>query len=185
MNAILQTVLQSEALRAACERMLAILADGAVKGLIVLGLAALVAFGLRRATAAARHLVWALALGGLVALPFFSLLVPQWEIGLLPRVSGAERSAVEPAPSHATTAFPASSIRQSGGGPAVSPMTTAGTPSVINDPGPAAPSMAKLPIPPVTQAVGVWLLGVLLALLPMLLGHAGAAPVARDRAVEG
>jgi len=49
------------------------------KSTLLLGAAALGAHAMRRASAAARHLVWALALAGLTALPALALLLPRWQ----------------------------------------------------------------------------------------------------------
>ncbi|HSU13979.1 M56 family metallopeptidase [Longimicrobium sp.] len=53
------------------------------KSTLLLGAAAGGARALRRGSAAARHLVWALALGGLMALPALVLLLPDWKPALL------------------------------------------------------------------------------------------------------
>ena len=50
------------------------------RGTVLLVLAALAALALRRASAAARHLAWALALGGMLALPALTLAAPRWEL---------------------------------------------------------------------------------------------------------
>jgi beta-lactamase regulating signal transducer with metallopeptidase domain len=50
------------------------------RGTVLLALAALAALALRRASAAARHLAWALALGGMLALPALTLAAPRWEL---------------------------------------------------------------------------------------------------------
>src|SRR5205085_3237581 len=50
----------------------------------MLGLATLIAFALRRAAAASRHLVWSLAIVGLLALPLLSLALPAWQWSVLP-----------------------------------------------------------------------------------------------------
>ena len=70
-----------------CIHALAILADSAAKGIILLTLAGLITLTLRRASAAARHLVWALALTGLLALPALSLILPKWQLPILPQGS--------------------------------------------------------------------------------------------------
>jgi beta-lactamase regulating signal transducer with metallopeptidase domain len=46
---------------------------------------------LRRASAASRHLVWTLAVCGLVALPPLGALLPRWEAGWLPPAPAVER----------------------------------------------------------------------------------------------
>ena len=51
-----------------------------VKGFVVLGVATLMTLALRRASAAARHAVWALALLSLLALPFLSSALPSWRM---------------------------------------------------------------------------------------------------------
>ena len=60
-----------------------------LKSTVVLTAAAVVAFSLRRASAAARHMVWALAFGALAALPLLSILLPRWKIEVLPAPPGA------------------------------------------------------------------------------------------------
>lgn len=60
------------------------LVAASIKGILVLISAAAVCFVLRRAAAAARHLVWSLALTGLLALPLLSLGLPVWQIAVLP-----------------------------------------------------------------------------------------------------
>ena len=60
------------------------LVAASVKGILVLISAAALCFVLRRASAAARHLVWSLALTGLLALPILSLVLPVWQIAVLP-----------------------------------------------------------------------------------------------------
>ncbi len=50
----------------------------AVKSTIVLAAAGLASLALRRASASARHLVWALAFAGLLALPLLTRALPEW-----------------------------------------------------------------------------------------------------------
>jgi beta-lactamase regulating signal transducer with metallopeptidase domain len=50
------------------------------RGTVLLVLAALAALALRRASAAARHLAWGLALAGMLALPVLTLAAPRWEL---------------------------------------------------------------------------------------------------------
>jgi beta-lactamase regulating signal transducer with metallopeptidase domain/HEAT repeat protein len=55
-----------------------------VKGALILSVAAMIAFVLRRSAAASRHLVWSLALASLFALPLLSLVLPAWQWSPLP-----------------------------------------------------------------------------------------------------
>jgi beta-lactamase regulating signal transducer with metallopeptidase domain/5-hydroxyisourate hydrolase-like protein (transthyretin family) len=57
--------------------------DAIVKATVLLGLAALAAVILRRASAAARHCLWLCALGGLILLPAISCVAPRFEIPVL------------------------------------------------------------------------------------------------------
>ncbi len=61
-----------------------VLVDVAIKSVLVLGVTAAVAFGLRGASAALRHQVWAVALGGLLMLPVLSIVLPHWQLAFLP-----------------------------------------------------------------------------------------------------
>lgn len=57
------------------------------RGTLLLAAAALAALALRRGSPAARHMVWALALGAMLALPAASLLMPEWEMPFVRVVS--------------------------------------------------------------------------------------------------
>ena len=73
------------------------------KSTLLLGAAALGAHAMRRASAAARHLVWALALAGLTALPALAFLLPRWK----PAALAALRPAVSDGGQWAAAAGPA------------------------------------------------------------------------------
>jgi HEAT repeat protein/beta-lactamase regulating signal transducer with metallopeptidase domain len=68
------------------------LADAILKATLLFATAGLVSLALRKATAAARHLVWTLALVSAMALPVLSLALPRWQ---LPVVTLAFSAAVE------------------------------------------------------------------------------------------
>src|SRR5258708_19356173 len=52
----------------------------ALKGTFILLGACVLSVGLRRASAAARHLVWTVAFAALVLLPVLSIAVPRWTV---------------------------------------------------------------------------------------------------------
>ena len=64
--------------------LLALLAIVAFKGALIFLLAALVTGLMRRASAAARHAVWTLALAAALILPALFALVPSWQVPVLP-----------------------------------------------------------------------------------------------------
>lgn len=57
-----------------------LLVDSAIKGGVVLLLAAVIALLLRRDSAATRHLVWQVSIVGMLVVPVFSAVLPQWRI---------------------------------------------------------------------------------------------------------
>src|SRR4051812_34059862 len=71
-----------------------VLVGSTVRATILLAFACVAAALLRRASAAVRHRVWALALCGLIAVPVASLL-PGWQ---LPRLAAPARFATAPSP---------------------------------------------------------------------------------------
>src|SRR5437762_11134185 len=57
-----------------------LLLDSSLKGATLLTLALILAFALRKASAAARHLVWLGAMAALLVLPILSGLLPGWRV---------------------------------------------------------------------------------------------------------
>ena len=72
--------------------------DTLIKTTILLALVACAAHLLRRRSAALRHLLWALAIAGLVALPVFATVVP-FRLAILPS-RAAESTVVSSVSSH-------------------------------------------------------------------------------------
>ena len=69
-----------------------LLVDSAVKGTVLLVLAAVAALMLRRDSAATRHLVWLLAMVAILVVPVLSVMLPQWRV--LPAWASSPRPAV-------------------------------------------------------------------------------------------
>ena len=65
------------------------LLDALIKVTILLGAAAIISLSLRRASAAARHMVWTFALCGAVVLPALSMALPRWQLPLVTLASPA------------------------------------------------------------------------------------------------
>jgi len=150
--------------------MIAILADAFVKATVVLLLAAGASLLLKRSTAALRHLVWALAFVGLLALPVASAIMPDWRLAAWPRLD-------------VPVTFDAHQIPTD----AVDPIGA--TPSLVGDPpappAPLAPSSVSAPVrwrlqPDWTALViPVWLGGMLLVLGALAIGLARIAWLGR------
>ena len=85
-----------------------LLADSAVKGLALLVVAAIAAIFLRRDSAAARHLVWLLAMVALLVVPVLSALLPQWRV--LPEWAGIPQEPVVVAANPPAIARPADGV---------------------------------------------------------------------------
>lgn len=60
----------------------AALLDAALKSFVVLAVAVVACLGLRGASAAARHLVWYLAIASLLVMPLISPILPSWHRAL-------------------------------------------------------------------------------------------------------
>jgi len=106
--------------------MIAFLGDAFVKATVLLLLAGLVTVFLRRSPASLRHLVWALACGGVLALPLASALLPNWSLAGWPRLDvpvafNAERitpPATPPDPTPVARVVPTVQAHQASSAPA-------------------------------------------------------------------
>ncbi len=106
---------------AAAELALPVMLDAAIKGAVILVLTALIVLAMRRASAAARHLVWLLGILGMLILPALSAALPGWHI--LPNwaVNASTRVLAQP-----TVVRGASCLVRSATGNRTSPARTAG-----------------------------------------------------------
>src|SRR5262245_5591915 len=71
---------------AAAVQLLPPLADAAIKGVVVFGVAAVAVALLRRRSAATRHAIWAGAVAAQLTLPGLSALLPAWRVPLVERL---------------------------------------------------------------------------------------------------
>ena len=180
------------------------LLEFAWKGTLLLALAALVAWALRRASAAHRHLVWACALAGLVALPILLLLLPNWNVRtpVLDRVApgfGLLATAVQaPAgPGTRPNALDSEALenpieaKERAHSMTSDPSATPPLAGESGTPAPSAsvsadrtPSAARPPVPWAGIAFTLWAIGALAVLATFVSGHVllrmllrGARPV--------
>lgn len=134
--------------------------DVALKSVILLVGAWALALGLRRASAAARHWIWSLAMAGLLVLPVLSFVVPEWRIGLLPQP--VVESVTEPAASAPSTDLVAPASRSIHfDRELTSPVSGASAAS------PRSESVAR-PLDWVRPVFAIWMLGLGLIVIHML-----------------
>src|SRR5262249_54218202 len=119
--------------------------DAIVKASLILGITALVAASLRRASASARHLVWMLGLVSALAVPALSIVTPRWELPIV-RIAQAPEATAPLHSGGSDDAFVAPSPRVR---PAPSAAAVPSTPSPRT---PFEPSPAQI-------ALAVWALG--------------------------
>jgi beta-lactamase regulating signal transducer with metallopeptidase domain len=135
--------------------------DLAVRAIVVLSLTWIVVALLRRQSASLRALVWAVAFGGLLALPALSRIAPAWHVGIWPSPARVEVVAAEP-----ESALPLATDEASAASPDV-PASRDLSRSPTWRVSPASPTPPAQPIDWTRAALAVWALiaGVLLARL--------------------
>ena len=157
-------------------RWLGLLAEYSIKTTAVLSLALVLAFFLRRGSAALRHFVLSVFLVGLILIPLLPSLHWGWETRLLPARASAndEAPALEPAAGTGMILEPAVDVM----GGAAYPTFPAGQAQ-----GPAAGRTASASSP--ARSLGnvlpkIWAAGLIVLLLRLALGLAGALRLSRE-----
>lgn len=165
-------------------RLLVALVDTGAKGLILMAAAGLAAAAMRRNAAAARHLVWMLALCGLLLLPIVSLMMPKWTLPILPALEAPvpATNATPLPPNPAPQPTPSNYVTAPVDAPATTPPNA--TPMTALQPARATQTAATPPAPapnPVNLpawALILWLAVAILSIAPFI---AGIIAVARLR----
>jgi beta-lactamase regulating signal transducer with metallopeptidase domain len=146
------------------------------KATFILAVAGMVAFALRRGTAAARHAAWALALGGIVALPLVAGVVPSLPVSFLPALAVEQGTGAESAGAAVEVSRPALPPMS---GLLLSTVAEGATP--LREPALASPIPGELSA--ATVAVRLWLAGLILFTAVALLGRLHVWHVARGASV--
>ncbi|HMI44030.1 MAG TPA: M56 family metallopeptidase, partial [Gemmatimonadaceae bacterium] len=162
---------------------LPVLIDAALKGAILVLIAAVAAYLLKNRSAAARHAAWTAAVIGHLAIPALVLLLPAWKMPLLPAASWMRPEAAAPiiAPSVTNGKPTGDAGKQAVSATAGAISTEARNSNVATAPQPASTAVITRPgIIPIVAAI--WLAGVLLVLLRLAFGTWRVGQLARDGA---
>ncbi len=183
------------------QRSLPVLVDGALKGGVLVLVAAIAAYLLRNRSAAARHAVWTAAVIGHLAIPVLAVLLPQWRMPILPEASWMRTASASTADAasprngaptvDATSPARSSSTQETGpsipGTPASGPSEVKSTSSSETRTSPATITAATItdgggarPVLPMLAVL--WLGGAVLVLLRLALGTWRVGQLARDGA---
>src|SRR5262245_6590562 len=165
--------------------MIAILVDAIIKATVLLLVAGAGTWLLRRSSAALRHLVWALACGGVLVLPIASAVLPNWRIGGWPRFDAPVAFDLHEVPALTVDEPAAPPPTPTAQSPDAAPSATSVTPqptpvlagvaTTASDLAPAAaPGAVRFTITTDWTAwvVAIWLSGVAAVLILMVLGLA-------------
>jgi beta-lactamase regulating signal transducer with metallopeptidase domain len=153
---------------------LAFLADNALKGAVVIAIAAVVAWMLRRNTAAVRHSVWSAAIAAQLVIPVLSAVLPTWRVPVIPQPAWI-------APTEPALSAPNDGI-------ASAPVTPVVTEQVQQTPAENAPANTtetgtltaarRWNLSPIVVLAGLWLLGCVAVLVRLALGTATVSRMA-------
>lgn len=175
---------------------LALLGTTAIKATLILAVASALALAMRHSAASTRHLVWATSLAGIILLPALNVVLPGWYVALpgansvralgarlLPGPEASFKVTTHPTAPPAVqvpsrTAVAKSRATTTGSvvakGSSMDPMDAPSFKASIQD-----ASVSDGPPSPATILLEIWLAGVLVALLPVVIGRVQLARIAQ------
>jgi beta-lactamase regulating signal transducer with metallopeptidase domain len=166
---------------------LPVLFDGAIKGAVLVVIAAIATYLLRGRSAASRHAVWTAAVVGHLAIPALVLVLPSWTMPLLPSTpwmaaSGPTASALSPGEPTTTIGDAGRVSQKTPASPGVEPTDPAASAKSASQFPPTAAADARVRPPTVQIVAAIWLLGALLVLLRLAVGTWRVGQLAREGA---
>jgi beta-lactamase regulating signal transducer with metallopeptidase domain len=169
---------------------LGLLLDSALKGVLLVGAAAIATYFLRNRSAAARHAAWTAAVIGHLALPAITLLVPGWQLPFLPSPPWLAPAAVQPVATQNATVSPINEVKTQASPPAVSGPTAAPSTSTGASPNtvaPNTPSASRFSFSRLTILAALWIFGAVIVLLRLAFGTVQVGRLARGgaRVIDG
>lgn len=144
------------------------------KGILILGVTALVVYTMRSSSAAMRYLIWCTGVLSLMLLPLFASALPDWEIGLIPNKTQAESYYAAPTWEDVDESWTASSVSPA---PAPTPRARVEQ-SVVASSTPAWYGQLSS-LHWTVWLFGIWMTGVLIILARLTTAHIGATMLVR------
>ena len=160
------------------QNLLPVMADAAMKGAILVLIAAIAVYALRRKSAASRHAVWSAAVIGHLAIPVFMLLLPAWRMPLLPAAPWMRAESSQPIVAKSDAAAPgiaAQPVKGTVANTATENAPVRTEPTVSSSISPSQSAAVVSPGAPLSLSTfgivaTIWLIGAALVLLRLAFG---------------